>query len=372
MISIPASYEESRQRFRSTLAPLRDLWPEARLDSHALSTDPDLTIDWLTARARVSRDRLFILTTGEHGVEGYVGSAMIQLFAAEFLPRLDPDSTGLLIVHAINPWGMKHRRRVNANNVDLNRSFVGDPASLFEFNPGYAQLRRFLHPERPLKHLSAGKVAFSMGLAWHLARMGVKGFQDAVLKGQYHDPCGLYYGGAGAQEETRTLMALFREKLPGYREVVHLDMHTGFGPRDQMTLVNSAREAMSSAETRRRFAYERVAGINPDEFYAIQGDLTDSVYDLVRAEFEHTRVYSGAFEFGTYGDSLPAVVRSMQAMVFENQIHWQGGSEAARQKVADMFCELYCPSTAEWLAKASADARQAFAGILCAQQFIPG
>ncbi len=370
MTNIPDSYENSRDRFRAALAAVRDLWPAARLSSHTLTRDPSLTIDWISANAAKKKEKLFILTTGEHGVEGYVGSAMMQLFIEEFLPRLDPQTTGLLLVHAINPWGMKHRRRVNADNVDLNRSFVRDLSALADFNPGYARIDSFLNPQSPIKSVALSKIGFGLRMPSLLRRFGVKRFREAALMGQYRQPRGLYYGGEEPPEETRTVIALYRQYALRYKRILHLDMHTGYGPRYQMTLVNSAREKMSSQETEDRFGVARVAAIDPDEFYSIQGDLTDYLYDLAGEEFPEKRLYSAAFEFGTFGESLSAAVRSMRTMIFENRLHWHGGSGRARKWIEAEFLEFYAPSEPAWFEKAKADARQTFEGILKAEGYL--
>ena len=119
----PTSYEDSRERFKLSLSLLQSKWPDARLESHPLKEHPDLSIDWIWAEPP-KKENLVIISTAEHGIEGYVGAAMMKVFIEEFAPQLNPENTGLLLVHAINPWGMKHRYRVNPNNVDLNRNFV--------------------------------------------------------------------------------------------------------------------------------------------------------------------------------------------------------------------------------------------------------
>ena len=103
-IWFPASYEESRTRFRQNLERVRQRWPNAHLGQHRLAGEEDLTIDWLQADAVERCERLLLITTGEHGIETYVGAAMLQLLIDDYLERLDPKTTGLLFVHAINPW----------------------------------------------------------------------------------------------------------------------------------------------------------------------------------------------------------------------------------------------------------------------------
>ena len=76
----PETYEASRARFRDNLTVVQKLWPQARLSKHQLPGDEDLSIDWIYADALGKNGKIFLLTTGEHGVEGYVGSAMLQKF----------------------------------------------------------------------------------------------------------------------------------------------------------------------------------------------------------------------------------------------------------------------------------------------------
>src|SRR5688572_488244 len=67
----------------------------------------------------VRANTLIIHSSGVHGVEGYVGSA-IQLAILEERPRVD-DTPAILFIHVVNPSGMRLGRRWTANNVDLNR-----------------------------------------------------------------------------------------------------------------------------------------------------------------------------------------------------------------------------------------------------------
>ncbi|MBY0371603.1 M14 family metallopeptidase, partial [bacterium] len=61
--------------------------------------DNDLTIDSCLIQPRVRRDRLVVLVSGVHGVEGPVGSAVQSLFLREILPQLDRERTGVLLIH---------------------------------------------------------------------------------------------------------------------------------------------------------------------------------------------------------------------------------------------------------------------------------
>ncbi len=373
------SYEESATRFKGQLARVRERWPAARLGSHCLNSDGALAIDWIEAEALERKDKLVILTAGEHGVEAYVGTAMLQLFLREYLARLDTRDTGLLVVHTINPWGMKHRRRTNGHNVDLNRNFIWEasagaaPERAFDqsFNPDYARLEPLLNPRGSPAGLGGSNLVFLFRLFQCMARLGTHRFRKAVLLGQYSFPQGVYYGGESLQEETRVLMDLYRRSMAGYGQIVHLDMHTGYGPRYQMSLVSSALEPRQSRALEREYSYPLVVKANPSEFYSIQGDMIDYVYTLAGNEFPRKRLYAASFEFGTLGESVSAALRSLRPLIRENQMYWFGVKDVqARQRIEREFQELFVPREERWRAKAMADARQAFQGILCAEGLV--
>jgi hypothetical protein len=186
--------------------------------------------------------------------------------------------------------------------------------------------------------------------------------------GQYRVQNGIYFGGFEPQAETLILQDLFRASIPGYAQVVALDIHSGYGPRWQMTLVNPPSETRTSDETANRFNVPHVAGTNPEEYYTIHGDMTDFVRALVTSE--KIQSYVGAFEFGTYGESLWQGIHSLRTTALENCLRWFGGSAAARKWLAREYNELYLPSDPKWWDKAQSDARQYFKGILTVEKFL--
>ena len=368
----PATYEASRSRFRAALAPLRLRWPEARLGFHRLQGGEDLTIDWIEARPTASTDRLLLFTTGEHGIEGYAGSAVLQLVLSTYLPTLDPTRTGLFLVHAINPWGMKHRRRTNAENVDLNRNFLS-PGSLFDAsgNPSYAKLHPLLNPTGPVRSFTRGRMSFSARLLREAARLGPARFRESALIGQYRFPQGIYYGGDRLQEEARALTALLEAQLPLYERMLHLDVHTGYGPPRSMMVVTSALEARASQDLERVFAYPSVVKATSTEFYRIQGDMIDYVYALARERRAGRPFFAASFEYGTLGESLGAMLRSLHIMVLENQLyHFGAASSALGDRIRREFDALFAPKDPAWRAQALESARGAVKGILTAEGYL--
>jgi hypothetical protein len=367
----PASYRESRQWFRDILPQVLRAWPGALLASQPLSAEPELTIDWLYAEPAAPA-RLLVLTTGLHGIEGFVGAVILRLFVEEFLPRLEAASTGLLLIHALNPWGMHHGRKVNAHNVDLNRNFLlhAEPYDP-DFNGDYKLLRDFLGPRRPLDAPPLSVPRFLLGLARAMKRHGAAVIQRAALLGQYGDPKGMYYGGGELAEESRLLIELLQAHVRAFAAATLLDIHCGYGPPRQMSLVHSTREPRPADELRRRFGYPHVLKSDDRDFFAMRGDMIDSLYGRAGEMWPRTRLYASAFEFGTLGDSTLALARSLRAMVHENQAHHHGARTPSAMRWARReFEALYVPHDPDWWRAARESARRAFDGILGAEGFL--
>src|SRR4030095_4127078 len=142
----PSSYEDSRASFLQSLDLIQQKWRSTPLESHPVKNFPELSIDWLWARAN-NKKTLVIISTAEHGIEGYVGYAMMKVFVEEFAPRLNPENTGLLLIHGLNPWGMKYHRKVNENSVDLNRNFVIDENFDSAINPEFHRVKDLINPQ---------------------------------------------------------------------------------------------------------------------------------------------------------------------------------------------------------------------------------
>jgi hypothetical protein len=377
----PRSYDGSRARFRNNLDTIRQRWPRAQLHSYRLSGDEELTIDWIATPGLVRNDKLLVITTGEHGIEAYVGSAIQQLMIDEYLSQLDPARTGLLLVHAINPWGMKYWRRVNRNNVDLNRNFIWEKLSETEgrrrydpnINLDYERLQKFLNPQRAFSGRWLGMIRFLFGLTRALSRVGVDRLSAASTLGQYHTPKGIYFGGEQRQEETEVIIKLLREHFRAFRQILHIDLHTGYGPRYRMSLVNSPLESRKSSYFVEQFGYPSVVKATSEDFFGIQGDMIDYVYRLVFDEFPDKGLYATAFEFGTLGESTLARLRSLWTIILENQVHNYGAkTQTGRDFVVREFRELFYPSDPYWRQQAVLDARQALTGILEGEGFRVG
>ena len=94
-------------------------------------------------------DKLLIVSSACHGVEGYCGSG-VQVFALhddEWRAKARAQGVAVLYVHALNPYGFSHIRRTTHENVDLNRNFQ-DFSKPLPVNGGYRLLGPLLMPEQ--------------------------------------------------------------------------------------------------------------------------------------------------------------------------------------------------------------------------------
>jgi len=312
-------------------------------------------------------ENLVIVSTGQHGIEGYVGSAVLKLFMDEFIPRINFGNTGLLLIHAINPWGMKYHRKVNEHGVDLNRNSIFEGLFDPNVNPDFSKLKFLLAPAGRVHSFVRETMSFAGRTLKVLLTDGAEALTNAALLGQYVDPKAMYYGGDQHEEETKVMIDFFREGLEKYQSVLHLDLHSGYGPRYQMSITLVPNEPALSNELSERFRFPLVLKSDSREFYATHGDMTAYLYELRDSKFPDKHVFATVLEFGTFGASLLARLRSLRAMILESQLYAYGSKdEKTAAKIRHEFQELYFPAEHRWREKALADGRQAFEGILSA------
>lgn len=362
-ITFPDSYEDSRTRFIRDLDQIRAKWPDITLITYPLKASRDLSVDYAWAHPH-KKENLIVISTALHGIEGYVGSAMLKIFMDEFAPKLNAENTGLLLIHSINPVGMKNRRRYNENNVDLNRNFIWNEKFDSEVNPDYEPLIPLLNPARSIRFLPASDAAFIARLITRIVQLGIRRIRIGMLSGQYRHPRGVQFGGQQTEESAALIRELFETALSEYVQVIHLDMHTGYGPRYQMSFVNSQREQASAQEMMRRFNYPLIVAATPSEFYTVTGDITQYFYQLRDEKHPSKKLFATCFEFGTFGASLSAQIRSMRITILENRLHQFGAkSDVLKAAIKKEYSQLFLPTETRWREKALQDCRQAMDGV---------
>ncbi|NPA90812.1 MAG: DUF2817 domain-containing protein [Chloroflexi bacterium] len=354
----PDTYDAYLEHLQARFPEIRARWPKATWRSVPLYPEEDLDLVWIEARA-AQPARALVLTAGVHGIEGYGGAAMIDIFLSHFLDTLDPQNTSLYIIPVVNPWGMRHFRRVNKANVDLNRNFVPSESELsHRWNPDYEKLYPFLNPTRPVAW--GDRYLFSLRVTRVMIEQGPETLRVAGFSGQYRFPEGVAFGGQKWQPETHAMMDLLTEIRRRHSRTLLLDMHTGYGERGQLLMIFPAQENRSEDTLRDLFAYPHLAKISTRALYPIRGDMTSW---FVQGDGKEDMGIT--FEVGTYGKKVTAQLRSLRALVVENQFYHHGATHpAVAQWVAEEYCGLFYPDDPAWREALTQQTRAAFHSVL--------
>ncbi|AZB41997.1 DUF2817 domain-containing protein [Bacillus sp. FJAT-42376] len=365
--SFPNSYEQSRDRFRTYEKGLSERWKTVSKESFSVSDRDELSIDLLKAEASKSKDTLIVLSSGTHGIEGYTGSAMQDVFMNEFIQKLNPDKTGVYMIHSINPWGMKNFRRYNENNVDLNRNFIPDWSTFdLSSNKAYTELENFFEPKKKIGSILTHDAEFTASLAKAALTAGTDKVQGALLTGQYTNSKGVYYGGTKDEKSTSFMKNEFESILSTpYKQIIHIDLHTGYGPRYQMSIFSSSSETLKQDEAQKAYQYPLVLTPDSEGFYASTGDITEYFTALAKEKAPDKTFYSTTFEFGTLGDGTVDSIQSLKRTIEENQLyHYGASSDLSKLIIQARYKELFIPAETKWREKAVADFKQAMTGVL--------
>jgi hypothetical protein len=334
--SFSADYAQARDKFltaaRAAGASLQSFaCPATGPRGEALFTD-------VARIGAASAPKVLMTISGTHGVEGFCGSGFqVDWLRSGLAEQLPPD-TAVLFVHAINPYGFAWLRRVNEDNVDLNRNYLA-PGKPLPQNPGYDEMAHALVPESIDGPDAAAADAF---LGEVRKRMGELAFFRAVASGQYTDPQGLFYGGKEPTWSNRTLHEILAGYLGQASDVACIDFHTGLGPFGYGDLITDYEPGSDGSARVRQFWGDSVSESRKGQSLPLVMD--GPTHFGVNRALPHARVTFGTLEFGTYDRELGR--RSLRA---DHWLHKHGdptGPEAAAIKQA--LRRQYYPDTEDW------------------------
>ncbi|GAA6143031.1 M14 family metallopeptidase [Hydrogenophaga sp. 5NK40-0174] len=299
-------------------------------------------------------DRILMVSSGCHGVEGFCGSG-VQVYALHdeaWRNRARAAGVTVLYVHALNPHGFSFARRVTHENVDLNRNFV-DFSRPLPHNPYYRELDPLLLPAQwpPGPDSQAAMQAY-------MQTHGIDGLQNAVTPGQYEIPDGLFFGGQAPTWSNRTVRQLLREHVSHARQLAWIDVHTGLGANGVGERILSTRDD-ALAYQRAQAWWNMGDDVKVTSIYdgsstsaRLDGLMCLSVYDEC-PETEYTGI---ALEFGTVpmtqvmdalradhwchryaSEATPAQVNAARAQAmaafFDESLAWKGQIIAQSRQV---------------------------------------
>jgi hypothetical protein len=326
---LTATYEESRARLFATAAeagasmttyehPSRGLAGEAlALDVASIGPDDATSV--------------LLVVSGTHGVEGFTGSALQH----HWLDRHSgdrPDDVRVVLLHAFNPYGFSWVRRVNEDNVDLNRNFI-DWSQPPPANEDYGGIAHLLVPD---EWDDDTQQSTTMALLAYAEEVGFERLQEVVSGGQYTHPTGVFYGGAGPVWSHRWLVEHVDELLGSAERLAVIDLHTGLGPWGHGELISHEGRGTAGYERGTAWWGDVRSMLDGESVSAnLSGDWLGALDQLVPS----AEVTAVALEFGTVD-----TISVLQALRADAVLHSSGdplgaGADAVRAQVRAAFAD---------------------------------
>jgi Protein of unknown function (DUF2817) len=333
------NYISARDRFRETLTSL-GFHHEAYLINQLDPSGEELTIDvGLCSFPNASRS--VVISSGLHGVEGFLGSAiqLALLKDSQFTKSL-PSNTNLVFIHALNPYGFAWIRRCNEDNVDLNRNFLL-PEEAYKGSPEeYSKLNSFLNPTSPPSQFEP----FLLKAIWLILRYGMGSLMNTLPVGQYDYPKGLFFGGLAPSKTQQILAENLASWIGGASEVIHIDLHTGLGQWGAYKLLF---DGVSTSESFQRlvqqFGVDKIEAFSSEvTAYQIRGGL--GVW--CQALMPQCRYDFLTAEFGTY-----SVIQVFKALRAENRAYWWAKQKKITSWTKPQLVEMFSPINHKWREK---------------------
>ena len=341
------SYADARQAFLEAATRI-----EARVDSyqHPLAglEGEELFVD-VAEVGPVDATSVVLVVSGTHGVEGYLGSALQR----HHLETLDPATfdpadldlatlegeishgerdVAFIFVHALNPYGFSWVRRVNEDNVDLNRNFI-DWTQSHPRNDDYGLLADTLVPA---SWSDEEQTRTQSDLMAALTDLGLERSQQIISGGQFDHPTGLFYGGTGPTWSHRWLRDFVHQRLESVDRAAVIDLHTGLGPWSHAELISSE-PAGSAALARQRSWWGQITSLN--EGTSVSAEITGEWLAALSSFAPNTELTSVAIEYGTVDTVL--VLESLRADAVLHATGSQTSPDAAaiREQVRSAFID---------------------------------
>ena len=341
------NFSESRKIFKKNFNFYRKFYPKAELGSIPIGRNEDLTFDYVYFPAKKENKKIWIMTAGVHGIESFVGSAIVNWLFKEKIEDLVDEQTGVLLFHSINPFGYENKRRVNENNVDLNRNFILDFSKFDDPNQEYKKFDKFLNEKKAVSISNLSKFKFLISGFYHILKYGMSSLRQSIVSGQYSFAKGVFFGGKKKQQSYQFFEQITDKYINDYQTIFHIDFHTGYGERGTLHFYGIS----NYDEKSENYINELFNGFNIDagsdeDFYLVHGDITS----FLAKKYKDKIVIPMTFEYGTLdSQTIKGSLDSLSRMRNENQLyHFGAVSSKASQQVTNDFMEMFNPSDPLW------------------------
>lgn len=352
------SYNNCRDAFRIEAEKLQERFDDVEMFSRNVPSrvDDDLFIDFCFVPAQNEAKKLLILSSGLHGVEGFVGSAVQQMIMNELVNSELLEEMGVLFIHGINPYGFRYARRLTENNVDLNRNCDTDNKIFTSKNEGYKDLVEMIIPTGKANVGSLKNRFFMLVAINKILQESKAAIRQAVLQGQYEYPNGIYFGGNNFEPQLAVISSVLLNCSAAYETVFNIDLHTGYGERGTAHLFpNPIDDTKVKTTLENIFEGYPINWGDSEDFYVINGSFTDYIGKLLSDKFYLPML----LEYGTLNSqSTVGSVKSLHNSILENQgVHLGYQSTKDSISIRENFMEMFNPSSEKWRTKIMTDSK---------------
>lgn len=281
---------------------------------------------------------VLFLNSATHGIEGYCGSGcQIGALREDQLANL-PEGVAVILTHAVNPYGFCWGRRVNENNIDLNRNCVDHDGARPDDSKYDKVHATVCPPDLMLNKAEADAKVFAL-----LEEMGLPAMQEAISSGQYSHPDGLFYGGTAPAWSNTMWKGVLAKHGAGADKAIFIDFHTGLGPSGYGEMIGLGGKD-GIARGRSVWGDENVTDMTDGSSTSalVRGDMGEHFL----GQFEGKWNAGIALEYGTLD-----VITVLDGLRQDNwlYIHGDRDSELGQQIVANTRACFYT-DTDEWKA----------------------
>ena len=297
-----ASYVDARGKFLAAARP-NGASIEAHVNPNAKGAEgEELALDVARYGER-GAESLLIVCSGTHGNEGFCGSFCQTAFIEEGVIDARRGAVAVLLVHAVNPYGFSHIRRVTENNVDLNRNFR-DFSKPPPENSRYAEIHELLVPD---DWDGPARAKADDALKIWLQANGMPAYQAAVAGGQYAFADGLFFGGHEPTWSNATFRAILRSHGAAAKRIGVIDIHTGLGPAGYGEPISVIAPGMPEFKRAQAWWGDEVTSVTDGT--SKSPPVTGSLVGAIEESLPHAETTSIGLEFGTVplADVLEAI-----------------------------------------------------------------
>lgn len=304
----------------------------------------------------------FVVTSGIHGVELPLGSALQCEWLKEAKRVCRSGRIRMVFAHALNPFGAAMGRRNDHQNIDPNRNFIDFSESL-PSSDNYRPLANAFTP----RSLDTGALfrAYASIISYIIRRRSFAAFKQALVGGQSDFPHGLFYYGREPSWTRQRWDEIVRDHVrpKNAQHICHVDIHTGEGPYGVMRLLMSEEQAFQRV---RNIEGLGVLPVMAQKDYAIlAGDLCDAWRVLYGCD--DAKVTAMAIEVGTsrWKWKLQGLDVMHHGLIMRNLLreHYRDNHPRAAKVIAKTR-EIFCPSDPHWQGAALRQGRGAWAALV--------